>query len=131
MKNFIFSTHSEHVKISVRPIFNAAKSFPEFFFYVWDHDIIIQNKTNKPLSVLNMDWHAVDIMGRDISLENAFESNIIPPQDQHQFTKSTSLSAPAGIILGKVNIHIEDERDHLIKMPTIALDSPFYDYIRH
>ncbi|CAO4835570.1 MAG: Protein ApaG [Holosporales bacterium] len=131
MKNFIFSIHSEHVKISVRPVFNGAKSFPEFFFYVWDHEIIIQNKTNKPLAISDMDWRAVDVIGRDVALENSFEDDAISPHDQLQFTKSTSLSAPAAIILGKVSIHVDHETTHLIKMPTIALDSPFHDFVCH
>lgn len=131
MKNFIFSIHSEHVKISVRPLFNDAKSFPEFFFYVWDHDIIIQNKTDKPLSISAMDWRAVDVIGRDVALENSFDDDLILPHDHLQFTKSTSLSAPAGIILGKLSIQVDDEETHLIKMPTIALDSPFHDFVRH
>lgn len=123
----MYTRTTNHIKVSVRPIYLDEQSDPDDGHYVWAYAIELENLGNVSVQLLNRYWHITDAKGNVQEVRGAGvigEQPVLEPGDSYQYTSGAALHTPSGIMTGNYEMSTEGGDKFLIDIPVFSLDSP-------
>jgi len=118
---------TNNVCISVWPEFIDHKPGASESLYVWAYHVIIENKSQTPIQLINRFWKIIDEKGnvQEVSGEGVVgQKPTISPNSTFQYTSGTHLNYPSGIMSGKYEMKKNDEEFFDVEIPRFSLDIP-------
>jgi len=128
LRTMTFSTVTKDIRVSVQPVYLDDQSEPESAHYVWAYNVTIENKSDRPVQLINRYWHITDALGRIHEVRGpgvVGEQPVLKPGESYNYTSGTSLKTASGIMLGNYEMQNPEKGDKfLIDIPAFSLDSP-------
>ena len=124
----MYSTTTNAIRVSVKPIFLDDQSTPSEDHYVWAYQVTIENTGSGTVQLINRHWRITDAQGRmqEVKGEGVVgEQPRLGPGQLFEYTSGTPLNTPSGLMMG--SYEMEDERGQRfdIDIPAFSLDSPY------
>ena len=124
----MYSTTTNAIRVSVKPIFLDDQSTPSEDHYVWAYQVTIENTGSDTVQLINRHWRITDAQGRmqEVKGEGVVgEQPRLGPGQLFEYTSGTPLNTPSGLMMG--SYEMEDERGQRfdIDIPAFSLDSPY------
>lgn len=123
----MYSSTTNHIRITVVPIYLEEQSEPDDHHYVWAYTISMENTGEQTVKLLNRYWHITDANGAVQEVNGAGvvgEHPVLGSGDQYQYTSGTALRTASGMMRGKYEMTTEDGESFFVDIPVFSLDSP-------
>jgi ApaG protein len=120
------TTHS--ITVTVYPEYQEDISSPVNGSYVWAYLIIIENRGQETIQLLNRHWKIIDATGHIeevIGKGVVGQQPVIHPDEAFEYSSQTHLSTSSGIMMGTYQMELLDSRTMVeIAIPAFSLDMP-------
>ncbi len=123
----MYTATTNHISVTVYPLYLDDQSVPEEDHYVWAYTIQIENHGEKTVQLINRYWHITDATGGVQEVQGAGvvgEQPVLEPGEVFQYTSGASLHTPSGIMQGHYEMVTTDGDEFAIEIPPFSLDSP-------
>jgi ApaG protein len=123
----VFTQTTEHIKVTVQPIYLDHQSVPEDDYYVWAYVVKLENLGQETVQLINRYWMVTDGAGQvqEVVGEGVVgEQPKLKPGETYQYTSGTSLVTPTGMMSGSYGMTTDNGRDFAVEIPAFSLDSP-------
>ena len=123
----MYSTTTDSIQVTVKPIYLEDQSSPTEDHYVWAYQVEIKNLGQNVVQLLNRHWEITDSLGRVQEVRGpgvVGEQPILGPGEKFEYTSGTPLSTPSGIMVGSYEMKLESGERFLVDIPAFSLDSP-------
>ncbi|MDX2112141.1 MAG: Co2+/Mg2+ efflux protein ApaG [Alphaproteobacteria bacterium] len=123
----MYSKTTNHIKITVIPMYLAEQSNPAEFHYVWAYTIQIENLGQDKVQLLNRHWRITDGHGALQEVRGpgvVGEQPLLEPGDHFQYTSGVALKTNSGIMTGTYEMINDQDQIFLVEIPAFSLDSP-------
>jgi ApaG protein len=124
----MYTKTTDHITVSVYPVYLADQSEPEAGHYVWAYHVRIENHGKTAIRVCHRHWQITDALGRQQDVRGTGvvgEQPVIQPGSLFEYTSGTPLPTPSGIMVGTYGIIDANGQMSEIDIPAFSLDSPF------
>jgi ApaG protein len=123
----MYSSVTNHIKVTVRPVYLEDQSTPEDGHYVWAYQVKIENVGGETVTLRARHWIITDARGEvhDVKGPGVIgEQPVLEPGDVFEYTSGTPLATPSGMMHG--TYQMENERGEIfdVVIPAFSLDSP-------
>lgn len=118
---------TNNIAISVWPEFIDHKFNTAEEIYIWAYHVIIENKSNVAVQLVNRHWKIIDENGHidEVSGEGVVgKKPTIDPYKSFQYTSGVHLTCPSGIMTGKYEMKKNNEEFFYAQIPSFSLDIP-------
>lgn len=124
-----YSKTTDHVRVTVYPIFLEGQSNPEEHHFLWAYHVKIENLGVESFQLRSRFWRIIDGFGRVQEVKGAGvvgENPILEPGEAFEYTSGTPLSTPCGMMEGHyIMDNLESGKELAVTIPSFSLDSPF------
>lgn len=123
----MYSSTTESVTVTVKPVYLEDQSEPENGHYVWAYTVRIENKGEGTIQLQTRHWRVTDALGRTQEVRGqgvVGEQPILTPGDSFEYTSGTPLDTPSGIMMGSYQMTTESGDSFDVEIPAFSLDSP-------
>lgn len=125
----VYAMITDHVRVSVYPIFLEGQSNPEEYHFLWAYHVKIENLGDEVVQLKSRFWRITDAFGRTQEVKGpgvVGEQPVLNPGDSFEYTSGTPLSTPSGIMEGHYLMEdLSNGKELHISIPSFSLDSPF------
>ncbi|HET7818047.1 MAG TPA: Co2+/Mg2+ efflux protein ApaG [Bacteroidia bacterium] len=116
------------VKITVRTQFQAAHSRPDMKHFLFTYNIIIENKSEYTVQLLQRHWNIFDSNGDTKIVEGegvVGQQPVIAPNDLYEYESACVLTTDMGKMHGNYQmIRIADKEKFIVEIPEFQLIAP-------
>ena len=116
------------VKITVRTQFQAAHSRPDMKHFLFTYNIIIENKSEYTVQLLQRHWNIFDSNGDTKIVEGegvVGQQPVIAPNDLYEYESACVLTTDMGKMDGNYQmIRIADKEKFIVEIPEFQLIAP-------
>ncbi|MFD2262005.1 Co2+/Mg2+ efflux protein ApaG [Lacibacterium aquatile] len=126
----MYSATTEHITVTVQPIYLAEQSSPDEGRYVWAYHVRIHNEGTQTVQLRSRYWQITDALGRVQEVRGpgvVGEQPVLKPGEEFEYTSGTPLPTPSGIMVGSYTmerINGTEAEAFEIAIPAFSLDSP-------
>jgi ApaG protein len=124
----MYSSTTQHIKVTVRPEYSADRSEPSDGQYFWVYTIEIANEGGKTVRLTHRHWRITDARGHREDVDGpgvVGEQPTLKPGQTFRYSSGCPLTTPSGIMGGNYRMVDEDGRVFEVEIPAFSLDSPF------
>ena len=124
----MYSKTTKKINISVEPFYLEEQSEPDESHFVWAYKIIINNKGEETVKLVNRYWKIIDSGGNSREVKGpgvVGEQPILNPGEKFEYTSGTPLSTPSGFMEGYYEMETLKGNIFEAEIPQFSLDSPF------
>ena len=124
----MYEATTHDIRVTVRTTFLPDQSAPADGHFVWAYHIHIENLGGSTVQLISRTWRITDAKGEVHEVRGlgvVGEQPILEPGDYFEYTSSTPLSTPSGIMTGVYHMENEREESFDVQIPAFSLDSPY------
>lgn len=126
----MYTKTTEHICVSVEPVFLDDQSLPADHHYVWAYQVWIENQGGETVQLLGRTWRITDNHGvtKEVKGEGVIgEMPWIIPGETYHYASGTPLSTPSGMMEGIYHMITKSGKKFDVAIPMFSLDSPYDD----
>ena len=124
-----YSMTTDHLRVTVYPIFLEGQSNPEEYHFLWAYHVKIENLGGESMQLRSRFWRIIDALGRVQEVKGSGvvgEHPILESGESFEYTSGTPLSTPSGMMEGHYLMkNLENGKEIEVNIPSFSLDSPF------
>tara|TARA_B100000686_G_C16196288_1_gene668347 strand:+ start:170 stop:583 length:414 start_codon:yes stop_codon:yes gene_type:complete len=130
----MYSKTTKKINISVEPFYLEEQSEPDESHFVWAYKIIINNKGEETVKLVNRYWKIIDSGGNSREVKGpgvVGEQPTLKPGEQFEYTSSAPLNTPSGFMSGHYEMTNNNGSKFEVEIPLFSLDSPYESNQKH
>lgn len=123
----MYASTTRAITVTVQPLYLEGQSAPENHHFIWAYHVMIENKGQETVQLLNRYWHITDALGRVQEVRGlgvVGEQPVLRPQQIFEYTSGTPLTTPSGIMRGHYDMASADGTVFEVAIPAFSLDIP-------
>lgn len=123
----MYSATTNHILVTVEPLYLEQQSVPVEAHYVWAYTIQVENHSEHAVKLINRYWHITDAQGMVEEVRGAGvvgEQPVLKPGEAFRYTSGANLRTPSGLMQGAYEMEDEAGDRFAIEVPAFSLDSP-------
>jgi len=123
----MYSETTRSIKVTVKPVYLEDQSAPADNHYLWAYHVRIENQGGETVQLRRRHWRITDGFGRVQEVRGpgvVGEQPLLAPGATYEYTSSTPLSTPSGIMVGTYEMETPQGESFAVAIPAFSLDSP-------
>ena len=123
----MYTTTTDFVTVTVKPVYLEDQSSPEEHHYVWAYQVRIENGGDRKIQLRARYWSIIDALGRVQEVRGdgvVGEQPVLEPGTAFEYTSGTPLETPSGIMSGAYEMETDAGDRFDVAIPAFSLDSP-------
>jgi len=123
----MYSETTRSIKVTVKPVYLEDQSAPRDNHYLWAYHVRIENQGGETVQLRRRHWRITDGFGRVQEVRGpgvVGEQPLLAPGATYEYTSSTPLSTPSGIMVGTYEMETPQGESFAVAIPAFSLDSP-------
>ncbi len=124
----MYTKTTQHICVTVEPVFLDDQSLPSDQHYVWAYQVWIENQGGETVQLLGRTWRITDNHGvtQEVKGEGVIgEMPWIIPGETYHYASGTPLSTPSGMMEGIYHMMTKTGSKFDVVIPPFSLDSPY------
>ena len=118
---------NKEITVIAHATFLPDQSVPEERRFLWTYEVIIENKSEEAIQLLNRYWRVSDITGHVEEIRGPGVIGLQPvikPSKNFKYTSFCQLSAPQGTMEGYYEMQNLEESRCIVEIPKFTLACP-------
>lgn len=115
------------IEVTVEPYYLEEQSDPDDSRYVWGYRVVIANRSDIAVRLVNRYWHITDQNGQVdevIGPGVVGEQPHLNPGDTYEYSSGCPLDTPSGMMFGRYQMRSDAGETFEVDIPAFSLDSP-------
>ncbi len=115
------------IEVSTKTVYLDQHSNKDEQQYVWAYHITISNHSDDKVQLMSRHWKIADNSGitKEVKGKGVVgKQPILAPGEIFEYTSSTSLTSPSGMMFGNYEMCKNDGDLFLVEIPAFSLDAP-------
>ena len=124
---YYYTEVTKNIRVSVKTNFLSDQSDIENSLWVWSYQILIENKGNDRVQLIDRYWKITDATGiiKEVKGSGVIgEQPTIKPGEFFEYTSGTPLNKSSGFMSGNYRMINENNESFFIDVPIFSLDIP-------
>jgi ApaG protein len=125
MNAYEATTHG--IRVSVVPEFLADRSEPDDNYFVWAYTIIIENTSERTVTLRTRHWEIIDANGQRQHVDGegvVGKQPTLGPGERFEYTSGCPLGTSSGFMTGFYTMESREGELINVEVPAFSLDSP-------
>jgi ApaG protein len=127
MSKIEYKSSTSGIEVVVQPEYIDSQTSNGNSFFIWAYHVIIENKSDETLQLINRYWKIIDEDGSVQEIDGVGavgEQPILAPNENFKYSSGVHLRNPSGIMSGYYGMKKSDGKIINIKIPAFSLDVP-------
>ncbi|MFH1806086.1 MAG: Co2+/Mg2+ efflux protein ApaG [Pseudomonadota bacterium] len=123
----MYESTTHNIRVAVQPVFLDEQSDPDSHRYIWAYRVVIENRGNQTVQLLNRHWKITDGRGttQEVVGEGVVgEQPVLAAGERFDYTSGAPLATPSGFMVGSYEMTDMEGHHFHIAIPAFSLDSP-------
>lgn len=115
------------IEVTVDPYYLEEQSDPADSRYVWGYTVVISNRSDIGVTLVNRYWHITDENGQvdEVSGPGVIgEQPHLEPGGTYEYSSGCPLDTPSGMMFGHYEMQADTGEVFTVAIPAFSLDSP-------